>query len=223
MTSSTDTIRSDDTLGDLASSYAGASRVFHRHGLDFCCGGAVSLQEACAERTLDVDALIAEIQAETAGADFERWDERGTSELIEHILTRFHEPHRAELPRLIEMAHKVERVHADKPTCPSGLAQHLEALRDELELHMQKEEQILFPMLRSGRAAIAAGPISVMEEEHRAVGAELARTRELTNDFNPPEEACGTWTALYLGVAELERELMQHVHLENNVLFRRVD
>ena len=88
-----------------------------------------------------------------------------------------------------------------------------------LQMHMQKEEQILFPMLRSGRGGMAAMPIQVMEEEHRDVGHDLARTRELTNQFTPPEEACNTWRALFLGLQEFERDLMEHIHLENNVLF----
>ena len=86
---------------------------------------------------------------------------------------------------------------------------------------MQKEEQVLFPMILSGRGAMAAMPVSVMEEEHRDHGKNLERTRALTNDFIAPESACNTWRALYLGLAELERDLMEHIHLENNVLFPR--
>ena len=98
---------------------------------------------------------------------------------------------------------------------------HLEKMAEELELHMQKEEQILFPLIRA-TAAVAAWPsypCRPWNTEHRDHGENLVRLRELAHDFAPPEEACGTWRALYLGLAELESELMQHIHLENNVLF----
>lgn len=210
------------SVGQLASTLAGASRVFHRHGLDFCCGGQVSLAEACGAGGLDPAAILAEIEAEADNAvDFERWDAKPLPEVIDHVLERFHEPHRQELPRLIAMAEKVEQVHADKDACPHGLAAHLARMRDEMELHMRKEEQVLFPLLRDGHGRAATVPIQVMEQEHRDHGTNLERLRELTNAYTPPAEACGTWRALYIGLAELERDLMQHIHIENNILFPR--
>jgi len=217
-------IQPDQTVGQLASTLSGASRVFYHHGLDFCCGGHVSLAEACASAGLDVDSVIAEIEAEadqSRTGSFERWDERPLPEVIDHILAQFHEPHRRELPRLLEMARKVEEVHADKSTCPHGLAALLDRMSEEMELHMQKEEQVLFPLLRNGQGRMAAMPIQVMEEEHRDHGKNLERLRDLTDDYTPPPEACDTWKALYLGLAELERELMEHIHTENNILFPR--
>lgn len=222
MTTTQSSIQPNHTVGQLASTLSGASRVFHRRGLDFCCGGHVSLGQACASAGLDVDSVIAEIQDEAQKpGSFERWDERALPEVIDHVLERFHEPHRQELPRLLAMARKVEEVHAEKRACPRGLAAHLERLGEEMELHMQKEEQILFPLLRSGRGRMAAMPIQVMEQEHRDHGKGLERLRELTDDYTPPPEACGTWNALYLGLAEFERELMEHIHTENNILFPR--
>lgn len=222
MTTTRQPIRPDQTVGQLASTLSGASRVFHGHGLDFCCGGHVSLGEACAAAGLDVGSVISEIEEEAKKpGGFERWGERPLPEVIDHILERFHEPHRQELPRLLAMARKVEEVHAEKSTCPRGLAAHLERIREEMELHMQKEEQVLFPLLRSGRGRMAVMPIQVMEQEHRDHGKNLDRLRELTDGYTPPPEACGTWNALYLGLAELERELMEHIHTENNILFPR--
>ncbi|MAG31432.1 MAG: iron-sulfur cluster repair di-iron protein [Deltaproteobacteria bacterium] len=212
----------DQTLSHLSVTRAGASRVFQRHGLDFCCHGQISLREACAKESLDAEALIAEILAEERAAEsFERWDEQPPGALIEHLLTRFHEPHRAELPRLHAMARKVEEVHGEKATCPRGLAAHLGKMEEELELHMQKEEEVLFPLILSGRGRMASMPVHVMEQEHRDHGQNLVRLRELAHDFAAPAEACGTWRALYLGLVELESELMQHIHLENNILFPR--
>ena len=94
-------------------------------------------------------------------------------------------------------------------------------MAEALEEHMQKEEQVLFPMIRGGRGRMARMPVQVLEEEHRDHAQNLARMRELAGDFDPPAEACGTWRALYLGLHELEAEIMQHVHLENHVLFPR--
>lgn len=212
----------DRTLAELAATHAGASRVFSRHRLDFCCHGQVSVTEACAKAGLDPDQLLDELRREQRVAtDFESWVERPLPEVVEHVLERFHEPHRAELPRLILMAARVEHVHGSKPDCPVGLADHLRTMAAGLELHMQKEERVLFPMIRSGQGRMALAPIQVMEQEHEDVAAELARSRELTDDYVPPEGACGTWRALYAGLAELERDLMEHVHLENAVLFPR--
>jgi len=213
-------ITPNDTLADLAARRAGASRAFARHHLDFCCHGQVSLAETCAKKGIDVDALIREIeQEERKDETFERWDQRSLPELTQHLVARFHEPHREELPRLLLMARRVEKGHGDKPLCPRGLADLLENLTADLLQHMEKEEQILFPMVERGDGASAGPPIEVMQHEHEDAGAELAKIRQLTNDHTPPADACGTWRALYLGLAEFERELMQHVHLENYVLF----
>ncbi len=210
------------TLADLAVRHAGASRVFHRHGLDFCCHGRVSLDDACRERGLDARQLIAELhEALAAAPDEASIADAPLPELIEHILGRYHAAHREEIPRLLAMARKVESVHGDKPECPRGVADHLAHMGEELELHMQKEEQVLFPIVLAGRGAMAAMPVSVLEGEHQDHGKHLARLRGLADDYSPPECACNTWRALYLGLADLERELMEHIHLENNVLFPR--
>lgn len=211
------------TLASIATRYAGASRVFQRHQLDFCCRGHETVATACAARSLDATALLAELDSElrptTEGED---WEARPVVELIDHLETRYHARHREELPRLLAMAQKVESVHAERATCPHGLADHLRACVEDLDRHMQKEEQILFPMLRAGHGGHAAGPIQVMEQEHQEHGANLRRLRQLAHDFAAPLGACATWRALYLGLEEFERELMQHIHLENHVLFPRV-
>ena len=207
-------------LADLATTLAGASRVFARHHLDFCCGGQRELASACLDKGLDPAALLTEIAAESKRPNgFERWDEREPGDLIEHILTHFHQPHRAELERLLFLARKVERVHADKPACPNGLADHVARMQAELEQHMQKEEQVLFPLIRSGRGRAARMPVQVMEAEHRDHARNLARLDALTGDYVVPSEACTSWGALYLGLHELKSDLMIHIHLENNVLF----
>ena len=145
-------LQPDSTLADLAVTFPAASRVFRRHGLDYCCHGRRPVTEACAERGLDA---------------------------------------------------------------------HLEGLTRELLDHLEKEEQGLFPILLSGRVGAPAVTIIALEREHEDVALALQKTRALTTDLVPPEEACTTWRALYLRLDALEEELMEHVHLENNVLFRR--
>jgi regulator of cell morphogenesis and NO signaling len=120
------------------------------------------------------------------------------------------------------MARKVVDVHRDKQpeTLPELLSVYL-GLKAELEQHMAKEEQILFPMIQSGQGSMATGPISVMEHEHDSAGGALRRLRELTSGYEVPAEACNTWRALWHGLAALEESLHQHIHLENNILFPR--
>jgi len=211
------------TLVDLATEHPDALGVFMDHRIDFCCGGTRSLAEACRAEGLDPDQLLAEIEAaeRTRQRPAVRWDERPLPELIEHIVTTYHEPLRRELSVLIEGARTVERVHGFRPSCPHGLARHLEGIRSAVESHLDKEERGLFPMILAGRGRAALMPVRVMTEEHEDHGRNLAKLRELTHDYTPPPEACANWASLYRGLARLEAELMEHIHLENNILFPR--
>lgn len=207
-------------LAELAVKIPAATKVFHRHSLDFCCKGWRSLAAACQSKGLDPLALIKEIEdASPDGSEVTDWSQKPIGELLDHIVNRYHEPLREELPRFLAMAKKVERVHGDKATCPRGLGDHLEVVQSEILTHLEKEERILFPMIRAGQPAHM--PVQVMVHEHDDHAANLRRTRELTNDFQPPAEACTTWRALYMGLNVLEQELMEHIHLENYVLFPR--
>lgn len=208
------------TLAELAATRPAASRVFRRHRLDFCCGGQRPLTDVCAERDLDPETILREIDDETVHAgDPTSMVEESVDVIIRHILARYHAPLRRELPELIAMATKVERVHADKGGCPHGLSAHLELMHADILNHMAKEEQVLFPMILDGAGPQARGPISVMLHEHDDHGTNLKTMRQLAGDFVPPPAACTTWRALYLRLEELEGELMDHIALENNVLF----
>lgn len=212
------------SLRDFARSAPASTRVFLRHHLDFCCGGRQTLAEACSKAGLDPVAILAEIHAEIArGGDSDRsWEARSQAELADHIEQRYHAALRRDLPPLLEAAQKVERVHADREAVPKGLANVLATFASELEQHMQKEERVLFPILRRGvRGAMVAAPVSVMESDHDTHAEHLATIRSLTNNLTLPDHACATWRALYHGLETLEADLMQHIHLENNVLFAR--
>jgi regulator of cell morphogenesis and NO signaling len=209
------------TLAELAVSHPGAARVFHRHRLDFCCGGRRSLADACEERALDPDRVLADIAAETVPPGAVRWDEAPLPALVGFIVETYHQRLRATLPDLIRMARRVEDRHGDKKSCPRGLSAQLEAMHASVLDHLRKEEQILFPLIVAGEGPSAAAPVHVMELEHEHHREDLLALRRLTHDLSPPAEACTTWRALYVGLQQLEQELMEHIHLENNVLFRR--
>ena len=217
-------IDKEQTLGQLATAVPTAARVFHRHGLDYCCGGNRSLAAACAESGLDLGTVLEELQAAaaTSPGTGQRWADRTIPELVGHILERYHIPLKLEVPRLVELARTVERVHGSKPSCPRGLAQHLAETQQAIEEHLMKEEQILFPLVLTAPGRMARMPIQVMLKEHDDHGQALRRTRALTDDFHLPADACLKWRELYRALAELEEELMEHIALENSVLFPKV-
>ena len=207
-------------IGQIAVDLPGATAVFRRLKLDFCCGGQVPLAQACASKGLDTDAVLAEL------ADLQRDDQapdaQDAAALVDHILTRYHAVHREQLPELIRMARRVEAVHRDHPAVPMGLAALLENMEVELLEHMEKEEQVLFPAIEDGTAGLGE-PIGAMRDEHTGHGALLEQLAALTTDHTPPLGACNTWRALYAGTAQLTDDLISHIHLENNVLFPRFE
>ncbi|HTN32564.1 MAG TPA: DUF542 domain-containing protein, partial [Marinobacter sp.] len=178
-------------LGQIARDIPGATAVLHKLKLDFCCGGAVSLKDAADKKGLDINSIVASIQARSEHQSSElNPAEAATEELIEHILSRFHDVHREQLPELIRLSKRVERVHGGHPECPAGLAAELEAMMKQLEHHMSREEQILFPMIARGVEGLAIIPVSVMREEHDNHGAALDRIYKITNNIRLPADAC---------------------------------
>ena len=151
------------------------------------------------------------------------WRHAPMSELIEHILLRFHEVHREQLPELIRLARQVDETHGQRADHPTGLVKHLVGMYQDLLSHLQKEEQVLFPLLRHDESRKAQLPMLVMRHEHDAHGQGLQKLAQLTADFSVPEDACNTWRALYAGLVRLKEDLMQHIHLENNVLFPQAE
>jgi len=209
--------RARQPIGQLAVALPGATAIFRRLKLDFCCGGQIALQQACADKGLALDDVLAQL------AQLDRSvlpvAPQAPAEMIDHILSRYHAVHREQLPELIRMARRVEAVHRDHPEVPKGLTDHLESIWAEMEAHMGKEEAILFPMLKAGARGMVVHPIGVMREEHTNHGEQLERLMALTTDATPPAGACNTWRALYAGIAQFADDLIAHIHLENNQLF----
>ena len=211
------TAQPQQSLGSLAVQIPGATAVFRKLKLDFCCGGQQSLQQACADKHLDLNTVLGEIRALQQQQPMPAAPSAG--DLIDHILQRYHEVHRQQLPELVRMARRVEAVHRDHPQVPHGLADHLETMEQELLDHMAKEEQVLFPLLQQGGHPMVVHPIGAMRLEHVNHGAQIERLAELTTQHRPPVDACNTWRALYAGTARLTEDLIEHIHLENNLLF----
>lgn len=208
-------------VGDIAGDLPGAAEVFRRAGISFCCGGNRSLAEAANREGIAPDALLAELQALVAAAGLDAPDE--TPALIDHILTRYHETHRAELEWLIPLAQKVETVHGDHENAPLGLTKALIDLHEELDSHMTKEEVVLFPMMQGGGHPMIVHPIAQMRHEHHTASELLRGVDLVTHGLTLPQGACRSWTALYTGLAKFSDDLRRHIHLENEVLFPRFE
>ncbi|MBL8838288.1 MAG: iron-sulfur cluster repair di-iron protein, partial [Alphaproteobacteria bacterium] len=207
------------TLGDIAVSIPGATALFRRHKLDFCCGGTATLADAVRDKDLPIAPIVAAL--EEMSMDAQPVAPQETPKLIDHILDRYHATHRRELPELIKLARKVEAVHAAHPLAPVGLADALVDLSAELETHMAKEELILFPMMRAGGSPMIAHPIARMRHEHEEHGMRLRVLLAMTDEGRMPDDACRSWQALTSGVRKLVADVMDHVALENDLLFPR--
>ena len=214
-------ISPETTVTQIASTLPGAAELFRAKGISFCCGGNIALSEAALRSGIRPESLLAELQALTDAAN--RDAPEATPELIAHILNRYHETHRTELEWLIPLAQKVERVHGDHENAPTGLSAALIALYDDLDQHMQKEEQVLFPLMLKGPNPMIVHPIAQMRHEHRDATDLLAAVSRTTHGLRLPAGACGSWTALYTGLRKFSDDLLAHIHLEDNVLFPRFE
>lgn len=225
------------TVAEIASKSLAAVRVFEKLGIDYCCGGKRPLADVCRAKGYDPEAVQQELDdAMSASPSTARdWTTAPLRELIDHIVNTHHSYLKRELPAISVRLEKVYRVYNERygETLP-GLPEVFANLRSEMEMHLRKEELILFPAIAAYEAAVHSGsplpqipfgkmanPISMMEAEHEWAGEALARIREITQDFHVPEYGCVTYRALMSGLKELEQDLHMHVHLENNVLFPR--
>lgn len=225
------TITPETTVGELVAEDASRTRIFERLGIDYCCGGRRSLADACEAKGLDPQTVATVLEAadsfrHTPGDDID-WTGRSLHELIDHIEDTHHAFLREELPRLTQLLDKVARVHGKATPWIVDVKDIFDELRSELEAHMLKEENVVFPLLRAlekgepipATTELGDTPIELMEEEHDEAGAALEQMNALTDGYTPPENACGTFRAALEGLERLEADMHQHVHKENNILF----
>ncbi len=206
-------------VGKVATTVPGAADLFRRHGISFCCGGSERIDKAAEKAGLSPDVLLMELQTLMLASHREA-PER-TAELIDHLRSRYHETHRSELAWLIPLAQKVERVHSAHPQAPVGLANLLECIQADLEGHMSREEAILFPLMEQNDEVVLTHPIAQMRHEHDVEARHLAALEHVTGGFTLPDGACNSWRALYTSAKKFSEDLVEHMHLENNVLFPR--
>jgi regulator of cell morphogenesis and NO signaling len=227
----------DKSVREIALENPASARVFESLGIDYCCGGKVSPNDACMKANLAPETvlqLLENLKNAAAGAEPEIWVGAPFAELTGHIVAEHHGYIRNNAPRLLALLQKVDARHGAAHPEIAAIQDLFVEMHRELVTHMLKEEQVLFPYLCSMDTAVRArhtppqaffgsvqNPIAHMLTDHDAAGDVLERMSALSNGYRPPPDACPTYTALYHGLAEFERDLHRHVHLENNILFPR--
>jgi regulator of cell morphogenesis and NO signaling len=210
-------------VGHIAAKVPGATSIFFKQKINFCCDSGRLLSEVLEHKKLDQQQVLSELfQLENKSTKVPDFESKSNKEVIEHILKRYHDVHKTQFTELKRLSQRVETVHAKHPLCPTGLTEHLESMESELLQHMEKEEAILFPLIAKGFSPITRGPINVMRLEHEDHLMQINKIYELTNDVIAHDKACTTWQALYIGLQDFISDLIQHIHTENNVLFNRV-
>ena len=230
------------TVREMALNIPGATRVFEKFGIDYCCGGNKPLEKACSEANLQIQPVIDSL--ESAVVEYRRsnsvdlqdedWQNAPLGDLIAHIQDTHHKYVKAEIARLEPLFEKVCQAHGSKHAELFELRADFRALAQELTTHMMKEEMVLFPYITRMEEAVIQGepllpppfgtvanPVTMMEHEHDAAGNALRAMRKASNDYAAPEGACASYQALYRAFVEFEADLHQHIHLENNILFPR--
>lgn len=224
----------DMTIRDIVANDFRAAAVFQRYGIDFCCKGNRSVEEACRNSDVTAERVLQEITDATStpaagGPRFNTWD-LGT--LAAYVVANHHAYVKQAIPTLLTHTRKIAGVHGAAHPELTEVAALIEGVADEMASHMMKEEEILFPYI-TGLAAASRGeggnpsapfgtvrnPIRMMEMEHESVGDAVARIRQLTDGYRIPEEACTTYRVCLQELEAFERDLHEHVHLENNILF----
>ena len=230
------TATTTQTVRERATENPATVRVFEKYGIEYCCGGRVPLADACAAKGLNIDDVIASLEAATAplAPGQKDWAKEPLGSLAAHIVDTHHAYVGREVPRLNELAGKVVSRHGDTREELPAIQSKLAELGEELIAHQGKEEVVLFPYIgKLERFAAGSGamprncfgsitrPIEMMTRDHDVAGNLMAEIRKLSQDYTPPDGACPTFRAFYEGLREFEEDLHQHIHLENNILFPR--
>lgn len=220
-------------IAEIVSENIKTAHVFKKYGIDFCCGGGITIEKACLNKKINPNDVLRDLNAldkdKPASQNPNNWD---LEFLIDYIVNTHHRYVTESLDIIKSYAEKVAKVHGESHPPVIEILQLFRALSNELTAHMIKEEKILFPHIKklvqakkSGTATESApafniqNPIQVMEHEHETAGNLLKEIAVLSNNYTPPEWACNTFKALYEKLSEFEQDLHIHIHLENNILF----
>lgn len=217
-------------VGEIVAKDIRAAEVLKKMGIDFCCGGGISLETACEKKGLNPRAVMVEIEAHLSSktTDGNKFDKMCLTELVDYVVNTHHSYVRENIDFIDPLLNKAIRVHGDKHPELSEIGDLFFASVNELSSHMKKEENILFPLIKALEAgtikeldpkASVKYPIEMMESEHEEEGNRFKRIRELSDDYTPPTDACNTYKLLYYKLKEFNDDLEKHIHLENNILF----
>jgi regulator of cell morphogenesis and NO signaling len=234
----TTSVTTEKTVRELALENPAATRVFEKLGIDYCCGGNKSLDEACRAANLNMDQVLDSLemaeQSARAVQEEHNWQTEALADLIAHIKSTHHKYTCEEIARLGPLFDKVSSVHGKNHPELLQICGTFQGLAQELTTHLMKEEMVLFPyIVRMEESVIENGPIvpgpfgtvrnpvSMMEHEHDSAGNALRVMREASKDYAAPADACVSYQTLYKALAAFETDLHQHIHLENNILFPR--
>ncbi|MDC1162472.1 iron-sulfur cluster repair di-iron protein [Tenacibaculum sp.] len=225
-------VSKEKTVADYVTENIKTAHVFKKHGIDFCCGGGITVEKACVKKNVDQSILEKELsEVEVVKDLIEDYDKWELDFLMVYIENVHHIYVKENLPLISQYANKVVKVHGHYYQEVKLINQLFHEVANELVLHLQKEEQILFPFIKQLVTAKKEGnknttapfstvnnPIRMMEYEHEKAGDAFKEIARLTNNYAPPAEACNTFKALYAKLEEFEKDLHKHIHLENNIL-----
>lgn len=214
----------DVSMGDLARDIPGAIELFREYRLDFFCEGESKLTVAINKQGLNEKGIEKQLNhLKSLKPKNNLWAQYSERDIIEHIIFCYHEQYRQQVPQLIALAQRIELEHGDHPECPLGLTFLLSELEPVLNAHTRKEKDQLFPIFSKKNKQNINILINSMVTEHRKIGETLFQLNQLTSNITPPTNASSTWRALYVCLNKFYNELTEQIHLENNILFHRIN
>lgn len=222
------------TIGDMVANDFRKAEIFRKYGIDYCCGGKITLKQSCQKKGINFDEIDQELRAideriDRSAEDYKSWD---LDFLADYIVNKHHIYVSNSHPMMLELSAKVARVHGERHPELLEINRLFTEIALELTMHMFKEENVLFPFIREIAKAKREGlelgrpvfgtiqnPIDMMEQEHVSAGGSLEEIKQLSSNFTPPEDACNSYRVFFSKLNEYEEDLHHHIHLENNILF----
>jgi regulator of cell morphogenesis and NO signaling len=228
----------DVTVGDIVAENYHAAGIFRKYGLDFCCGGNIKLKDACENQRIDTNRVVEELKTikwnqSAINENYQAWE---PGFLIDHIIDTHHRFVLAKIEEIAGYAARVAKVHGLNHPENVDIYHKFDELSQEMQEHMKDEEEVVFPMILDVYKKRMKGEdisgelreelrnqLSLMENDHEGAGSLMQTIRNLSNDFTPPADACTTYRILYQNLEGFEKDLHKHVHLENNILFKKAE